>query len=460
MIKGSILIVDDEPSVRDSLNRWFRDDGFEVGVAEGANDALTRLAERKWDLALLDIRMRGTDGIELQRRIHEIDPELIVIMMTGYASVDTAVTALKNGAYDYITKPLDPDDVAHLVQNALAHRRSQEENERLKEIVTTQAPHVSELIGQSAAMQKVLHSIETVAGTDATVLITGESGTGKELVARALHSGGPRRFHPMVVIHCGALTETLLESELFGHEKGAFTGAQYRRKGKFEMAEGGTVFLDEIGDISLKTQTDLLRVLQEREITRVGGHQSIKVDFRCVAATNKDLETLIRDGQFRPDLYYRLNVFRIEIPPLRARRDDIPLLVDHFVRKYAAAMNKKINRVAPEAMALIQDYDWPGNIRELENAVERALVVAHEPELRQEDFAIKPSQTGPTQQAGAGPAGSSLTLEEVEKAHILRVLEQCNFNQSRAAEMLHIDRVTLHNKLKKYGWSRPLAEVR
>jgi DNA-binding NtrC family response regulator len=460
MIKGSILIVDDEPSVRDSLNRWFRDDGFEVGVAEGANDALTRLAERKWDLALLDIRMRGTDGIELQRRIHEIDPELIVIMMTGYASVDTAVTALKNGAYDYITKPLDPDDVAHLVQNALAHRRSQEENERLKEIVTTQAPHVSELIGQSAAMQKVLHSIETVAGTDATVLITGESGTGKELVARALHSGGPRRFHPMVVIHCGALTETLLESELFGHEKGAFTGAQYRRKGKFEMAEGGTVFLDEIGDISLKTQTDLLRVLQEREITRVGGHQSIKVDFRCVAATNKDLETLIRDGQFRPDLYYRLNVFRIEIPPLRARRDDIPLLVDHFVRKYAAAMNKKINRVAPEAMALIQDYDWPGNIRELENAVERALVVAHEPELRQEDFAIKPSQTGPSQQAGAGPSGSSLTLEEVEKAHILRVLEQCNFNQSRAAEMLHIDRVTLHNKLKKYGWSRPLSEVR
>jgi DNA-binding NtrC family response regulator len=460
MIKGSILIVDDEPSVRDSLNRWFRDDGFEVGVAEGANDALTRLAERKWDLALLDIRMRGTDGIELQRRIHEIDPELIVIMMTGYASVDTAVTALKNGAYDYLTKPLDPDDVAHLVQNALAHRRSQEENERLKEIVTTQAPHVSELIGQSAAMQKVLHSIETVAGTDATVLITGESGTGKELVARALHSGGPRRFHPMVVIHCGALTETLLESELFGHEKGAFTGAQYRKKGKFEMAEGGTVFLDEIGDISLKTQTDLLRVLQEREITRVGGHQSIKVDFRCVAATNKDLETLIRDGQFRPDLYYRLNVFRIEIPPLRARRDDIPLLVDHFVRKYAAAMNKKINRVAPEAMALIQDYDWPGNIRELENAVERALVVAHEPELRQEDFAIKPSQTGPSQQAGAGPAGASLTLEEVEKAHILRVLEQCNFNQSRAAEMLHIDRVTLHNKLKKYGWSRPLAEVR
>ncbi len=459
--KGSILIVDDEPSVRDSLDRWFRDDGYEVGVAEGANDALTRLAERRWDLALLDIRMRGTDGIELQRRIHELDPELVVIMMTGYASVDTAVTALKNGAYDYITKPLDPDDVAHLVQNALAHRRSREENARLREIVTTQAPHVSELIGQSAAMQKVLHSIETVAATDATVLITGESGTGKELVTRAIHAGSPRRFHPLVAIHCGALTETLLESELFGHEKGAFTGAQYRKKGKFEVAEGGTVFLDEIGDISLKTQTDLLRVLQEHEITRVGGHQPIKVDFRCVAATNKDLEALIRDGLFRPDLYYRLNVFRIELPPLRARRDDIPMLVDHFVRKYATAMNKKINRVSPEAMALIQEHDWPGNIRELENAVERALVVAHEPELREQDFAIKLTQPLlPGTPDGGYTGGGSLTLDEVEKAHILRVLEQCNFNQTRAAELLHIDRVTLHNKLKKYGWSRPFAEVR
>jgi two-component system, NtrC family, response regulator HydG len=459
--KGSILIVDDEPSVRDSLNRWFRDDGYEVGVAEGANDALTRLAERKWDLALLDIRMRGTDGIELQRRIHELDPELVVIMMTGYASVDTAVTALKNGAYDYITKPLDPDDVAHLVQNALAHRRSREENARLRDIVATQAPHASELIGQSAAMQKVLHAIETVAATDATVLITGESGTGKELVTRAVHAGSPRRFHPLVAIHCGALTETLLESELFGHEKGAFTGAQYRKKGKFEVAEGGTVFLDEIGDISLKTQTDLLRVLQEHEITRVGGHQPIKVDFRCVAATNKDLEALIRDGLFRPDLYYRLNVFRIELPPLRARRDDIPLLVDHFVQKYASAMNKKITRVSPEAMALIQEYDWPGNIRELENAVERALVVAHEPELRQQDFAIKLTQPlVPGALNGSAAVGGSLTLDEVEKAHILRVLEQCNFNQTRAAEMLHIDRVTLHNKLKKYGWSRSFVEVR
>ena len=281
---GNLLIVDDELSVRDSLKRWFCDDGYEVSTAEGASDALTRMAEKKFDLALVDIRMRGTDGIELQRRMHEIEPDMIVIMMTGYASIDTAVTALKNGAYDYIMKPLDPDDVAHLVSNALAHRKVAEENVRMKDVIESHSVRPSHIIGQSAAMQKVYHSIETVGPTDATVLITGESGTGKELVARAIHGASARRFHPLVAIHCGALTETLLESELFGHEKGAFTGAQYRKKGKFEMAEGGTVFLDEIGDISLKTQTDLLRVLQERESSRVGGHQPIKVDFRCVAA--------------------------------------------------------------------------------------------------------------------------------------------------------------------------------
>jgi two-component system response regulator HydG len=455
MNKGRILIVDDEPSVRDSLSRWFRDDGYEVGVAEGANDALTRLAERRWDLALLDIRMRGTDGIELQRRISEIDPDLLVIFMTGYASVDTAVQALKQGAYDYLTKPLDPDDVAHLVQKALSHRRTTEENVRMKEVIEHHVVHPAQIIGQSPAMKKVFDAIETVAPTDATVLITGESGTGKELVARAIHAGSTRRYHPMVAIHCGALTETLLESELFGHEKGAFTGAQYRKKGKFELAEGGTVFLDEIGDISLKTQTDLLRVLQEREIVRVGGHQTIKVDFRCVAATNKDLDELIRDGRFRPDLYYRLNVFHIVLPPLRDRVDDIPLLVDFFVRKYAMQMNRRITNVSPQAMNAIQRYPWPGNVRELENAVERAMVVAHEPELREEDFALKPSNGSAPAQALEGK-----TLDEIEKTYILRVLEDCSFNQTKAAEVLDIDRVTLHNKLKKYGWSRNLAGVR
>ena len=441
--KGKLLIVDDEFSVRDSLGKWFREDGYEITTAEGGTEALSRLAESKWDLALVDIKMRGTDGIELQRRFREVDPEMLVIIMTGYASVETAVAALKNGAYDYVTKPLDPDEISHTVEKALSHKRTQQENVRLRDTVTEMSH--PDLIGQSSAMQKIFEAIETVAPTDATVLINGESGTGKELVARAIHTNSPRRFHPMVTIHCGALTETLLESELFGHEKGAFTGAQYRKKGKFELAEGGTVFLDEIGDISLKTQTDLLRVLQEREIVRVGGNQTIKVDFRCVAATNKDLEKLIEEGHFRPDLFYRLNVFRVDLPPIRDRKDDIPLLVNHFVAKFSQQMNKRINRVAPGAMYQLQQYPWPGNVRELENAVERAMVVASEPELREQDFILKPRN-------GDRPEGKK--LDDIEKVHILRVLDECGGNQTRAAEVLDIDRVTLHNKLKKYGWSK------
>ncbi len=448
--QGRLLIVDDELSVRDSLAKWFHEEGYEVGIAEDANNALTRLAEGRWDAALLDIKMHGIDGIELQRRIHEIDPELIVIMMTGYASVETAVAALKNGAYDYVTKPLDPDEIAHLVKKALAHRRTEQENVRLRETVAEVA-RPDDIVGQSSIMQKLFDAIETVGPTDATVLITGESGTGKELVARAIHHASPRKFHPLVVIHCGALTETLLESELFGHEKGAFTGAQYRKKGKFEIAEGGTVFLDEIGDISLKTQTDLLRVLQEREIVRVGGNQPIKVDFRCVAATNRDLERAIEEGKFRPDLFYRLNVFRIELPPLRERRDDIPSLVNHFVGKFSLQMNKKITRVSPGAMNLLQQQPWTGNVRELENAIERAMVVAQEPEIRESDFAFK---------ANAVPNGAPKSLDEIEKAHILRTLETVGWNQTRAAEILNIDRVTLHHKLKRYGWSKPTAQAR
>jgi two-component system, NtrC family, response regulator HydG len=448
--QSRVLIVDDELSVRDSLGKWFHEEGYDVSTAESASVALTRLAEGKWDAALVDIKMHGTDGIELQKRMHEVDPELIVIMMTGYASVETAVAALKNGAYDYVTKPLDPDEISHLVKKALAHKKTEQENVRLRETVAEVA-RPEDIVGQSTAMNRVYDAIETVGPTDATVLITGESGTGKELVARAIHHASPRKFHPLVVIHCGALTETLLESELFGHEKGAFTGAQYRKKGKFEIAEGGTVFLDEIGDISLKTQTDLLRVLQEREIVRVGSNQPIKVDFRCVAATNRDLEKMIEEGKFRPDLYYRLNVFRIELPPLRDRRDDIPILVNHFVHKFSQQMNKKITRVSPGAMNLLQQQTWTGNVRELENAIERAMVVAQEPEIRESDFVFK---------VAAVPNGIPKSLDEIERAHILRTLESVKWNQTRAAEILQIDRVTLHHKLKKYGWSRPTVETR
>jgi DNA-binding NtrC family response regulator len=446
--KGRMLIVDDELSVRDSLNKWFKEEGYEVGTAESASEALLRMAEKQWDIALLDIKMRGTDGIELQRRMHEIDPRLIAIMMTGYASVETAVAAMKNGAYDYVTKPLDPEDITLKVSKALSHQRAEKENERLRE-QHAEITRPNELVGNSAPMRRMMDAIETVGPTDTSVLITGESGTGKELVARAIHYASPRRYHPMVVIHCGALTETLLESELFGHEKGAFTGAQYRKKGKFEIAEGGTVFLDEIGDISLKTQTDLLRVLQEHEIARVGGNQQIKVDFRCIAATNKPLEQLVEEGRFRPDLFYRLNVFRIELPALRERREDIPLLADHFIRKFSKEMNKRIVRIAPAAMLLLQQHNWPGNIRELENAIERAMVVAQEPELREQDFMLK------AKGVGAMTNGSeSRTLDDMEKTHILRTLEECGGNQTRAAEILDIDRVTLHHKLKKYGWSK------
>ena len=414
--QAKLLIVDDELSVRDSLAKWFHEEGYEVGTAEDANGALTTdgrkvLGRRAGATSRCAAPTASNCSAACMRSI----PNLIVIMMTGYASVETAVTALKNGAYDYVTKPLDPDEIAHLVKKALAHKRTEEENVRLRETVAEVA-RPEDIIGESEAMQKVFHAIETVAPTDATVLVTGESGTGKELVTRAIHHASPRRFHPLVVIHCGALTETLLESELFGHEKGAFTGAQYRKKGKFEIAEGGTVFLDEIGDISLKTQTDLLRVLQEHEIVRVGSTQPIKVDFRCVAATNKNLEQLIEEGKFRPDLFYRLNVFHIELPPLRDRHDDIPLLVNHFVRKFSLQMNKKINRVNPAAMDLLQQQPWPGNIRELENAIERAMVVAQEPEIREQDFVFKAAGT-------TSQWRPRKSLEEMEKAHILRVLE-------------------------------------
>jgi len=446
--KAKLLVVDDELIVRDSLDKWFREEGYDVTTADSAQEALTKMGEGRYDLALVDIKMPGVDGVELQKRMHDIDPEMLVIIMTGYASVETAVAALKNGAYDYVSKPFDPDDMAHTVHNALAHKRAEKENERLRETVAS-VVQPKEMVGQSPAMARVFEAISTVGPTDATVLITGESGTGKELCARAIHAASPRHYNPLVVIHCGALAETLLESELFGHEKGAFTGAQYRKKGSFEVADGGTVFLDEIGDISLKTQSDLLRVLQEHEITRVGSSHPIKVDFRCIAATNKDLHLLVEEGRFRPDLFYRLNVFPIHLPPLRERKGEIPILVDHFVKKFAVSMNKKVTRVSPAAINVLERYQWPGNIRELENAIERAMVVAQEPELREQDFALRMPVA---EQAGR-------TLEDVEKAHILEVLEECKGNQTLAAEVLDIDRVTLHNKLKKYGWKRVTADV-
>jgi len=440
----SLLIVDDEAVVRGSLAKWFEEEGYTTDTAASAKEALVKLPRQRWDLALVDIKMPGMDGLELQRKLREINPGIIVIVMTGYASVETAVQALKDGAYDYIMKPFDPDDLGRVVRKALEHRRVQDENLRLRERL--EEAQAVEMVGQSRPMQKVLEMIRTVAPTDTTVLVRGENGTGKELVARAIHNLSPRRFMPMVVIHCGALTETLLESELFGHEKGAFTGAQYRKKGKLEVAEGGTVFLDGVADISLKMQTDLLRALQEKEITRVGGTQTIKVDFRAVAATSRDLEALVKAGTFRPDLYYRLNVFAIELPPLRERKEDIPLLVDYFIRKFAKAMNRRFSSISKPAMDVLLNYNWPGNVRELENAVERAMVIGREPEIQASDF--------PLQLSASPSPKTDQSLEDVERAHILHVLESCGWNQTRAARILKIDRVTLYNKIKKYGFRK------
>ncbi len=438
--KGRILIVDDELVVRDSLGKWFTSEGYTAQPVCGAREALDTIQKKEFDIALIDIKMPGMDGMELQARLKEAEPELTVIIMTGYASVETAVQALKRGAYDYITKPVDPDELSHLVSNALEHKRASREVVRLRENLQEILPGTG-LIGSSPAMKKVLELIEMVSPTEATVLITGESGTGKEVVARAIHAASPRRYMPMVTLHCGALTETLLESELFGHEKGAFTGAQYRKKGKFEVADGGTVFLDEISDISLKTQTDLLRVLQEHEIVRVGGNQPIRVDFRCIAATNKNLEGLVKAGSFRPDLYYRLHVFCIDLPPLRARREDIPLLVSYFLKKFCTATSRPVPQVSTDALELLMNHDWPGNVRELENAVERALVVGRGPEIKASDFSF--------QFQGAPAAGR--TLDDVERAHIERVLRETQHNLSRTARILDIDRTTLYNKLRRYG---------
>jgi transcriptional regulator with PAS, ATPase and Fis domain len=316
---------------------------------------------------------------------------------------------------------------------------------KLKENLTRVFPD-TQLIGQSAAMRRVVEMVETVAASDATVMITGESGTGKEVVARAIHAASPRRFNPMVVIHCGALTESLLESELFGYEKGAFTGAQARKKGKFEVADGGTVFLDEISDISLRTQTDLLRVLQEKEIVRVGDTATVKVDFRVIAATNKRLERLVEQGTFRPDLYYRLNVFNIDIPPLRERREDIPLLAKHFIEKFASSMNRTAPRLAPRTLELLLGYHWPGNVRELENAIERALLISREDDLPPEAF---PFQVNP-----ARPVYGQ-RLEDIERVHIEKILAETNWNLSRSARLLDIDRTTLYNKIRRYGLKEP-----
>jgi DNA-binding NtrC family response regulator len=399
------------------------------------------------DLVLLDIMMPGIDGLELQQAIQRIDPEIVVIMITAYASVETAVRALKQGAFDYVMKPIDPDELSHLISKALDQRRLRTENQQLRAKIEKLAT-LDEIVGESPPIAKVMELVQSVAQSDTTVMIRGASGTGKELVARAIHASSPRRYFPLVPVNCGALPESLLESELFGHEKGAFTGAQFRRKGKLEMADGGTLFLDEIGTISLKMQVDLLRVLEGKEFIRLGGSKPLRSDFRVICATNQDLEAQVKAGQFRDDLYYRLNVFSISLPPLCERREDIPLLARHFLHKYALQMNKAIAEVSPEAMEVLVRHPWPGNVRELANAIERAMVIGRPPAIRAEDLPIQLT-VAPSADGACAPADDSLV--EVERAHIKKILERSGWNVSRAAEVLGIDRVTVYNKMKKFG---------
>lgn len=446
MNQRKILIVDDELSVRKSLEEWFREDGFQAVTAEDGEAALRQMPAGPYDIIVIDLKMPGMDGVTLQKRIREIDRDAAIVILTAYASVETAVEALKLGAFDYITKPVDPDDLSHVVQNALRQKELTEENLRLKEKVS-ELSGPTPIIGESPAMRRVLELLHTVAETDSTVVIRGESGTGKELVARAIHAQSKRRFFPIVAVNCGSIAESLLESELFGHEKGAFTGAQYRRKGKIELAHGGTLFLDEVGDVSPKMQIDLLRVLEARRFTRVGGDQEVTSDFRLVCATNKDLEQLVAEHRFREDLYYRINVFTIALPPLRERPEDITRLARHFVEKYARAMAKPVREFTPEAEAAMLAYRWPGNVRELENAVERAMVIGRGPAIRREDLPL-------TLEANGSNGSRDLTLDAVEKEHIERVLAQLDGNVTRSAAALGIDRATLYHKIKRYGIRR------
>ncbi len=436
-----LLVVDDEAIVRESLAAWFKQEGHEVATAENAKQALRLCAESRFDIALVDIRMPGIDGLELQARLVAADPELTIILMTAYASVDSAVRAMKAGAYDYIVKPFDPDDLSLLVKRAAEHRSLRAENVRLKKRFESLAAPPP-LLGASPAMKKVAEMVRTVAVSDATVLILGASGTGKELVARAVHAGSPRRYNPLVVVNCGALPEGTLESELFGHEAGAFTGACARHKGRFEIAEGGTVFLDEIGDVSPKVQVELLHVLERKTVTRLGGNTEIPVDFRVIAATNRDLPALVAAGTFREDLYWRLNVFTIQIPPLRERRDDIPLLAEHFLNRFAQAMSRKPPRLSPEALAALESYPWPGNVRELQNAMERAVVIGSGTLVEPADLPLHISR--PPNAAAAG------SLAEMEREHIQEVLDAQGWNITHAARVLGVDRATLYSKIRRY----------
>jgi len=448
--KNSILVVDDDLAHRTMLRTLLSSWGYEVVEAEDGSGAIEAVHRRPFDLVLMDIRMIRVSGIEALEEIKAFNPAIPVILMTAYASVETAVEALKKGAYDYLTKPLDFDELKLAIGRAMEHSHLKEENRLLRESLGLKFDRRN-LVGRSAVMARLLETVAQVAPSEATVLITGESGTGKEVIAGALHYNSPRRERPFIKINCAAIPETLLESELFGHEKGAFTGADRRKEGKFRQADGGSLFLDEVSEMSLAMQVRLLRVLQEREVTRVGGEEVIRVNVRVITATNRDLSGEIEAGRFRKDLFYRLNVVTLHIPPLRERRDDIPPLAEHFLKMFAEKNRKRVRGFTPQAMDRLLRYDWQGNVRELMNTVERGVVLTRSEYIDESELTpiLLGQPEGKAALPGEAPAGSS--LEALEKTTILKTLEQTGGNKSEAARRLGITRRTLHQKLKKYG---------
>lgn len=449
-----LLIVDDDPGHLTTLKTVTKSWGYDVDTADDGRAAVEKVKTEPLDLILMDVRMTHMGGIEALEQIKAYNPVIPVIIMTAYSSVESAVEALKSGAYDYLMKPLDFEVLKLTIERACEHAGLREENRALREYLRSDY-HIHNIIGRSPPIRKLLDVMAMVAPSEATVLITGESGTGKELVARSLHFNSPRKEKPLIVVNCAAITETLLESELFGHEKGAFTGADKRREGRFMQANYGTVFLDEIGEMSPTMQAKLLRVLQEREIQRVGGEEVLKVDVRIVAATNKDLPAEVAAGRFREDLFYRLNVMTLQIPPLRERHEDIPLLAQHFLEKYAAKNRKTVKGFVPLAMDMLLKYGWPGNVRELENAVERAVILLTGEHITERQLPLNIVERYPGHEMAPVAAGSAMDgtrpLEDIEKEAILATLKASSGNKAEAARRLGVTRKTLHNKLKSYG---------
>ena len=441
--RPKILVVDDEDIVRESLRDWLDGVGYKVDIAESADKALRIIKQKKIKIMIADLIMPGMNGIELMKKAREIVPTISTVIITAHGTIQTAITAIREGAYDYVEKPFCPEKVELLIKNLVEHQDLVEENISLRRKIEDRF-HFEGIIAKSPKMLKIIELIKTVAPTNATILIIGKTGTGKEVIARAIHHQSPRRNRPFIATSCAALPESLLESELFGHERGSFTGAVERKKGKFEAGDKGTLFLDEIGEINANTQIHLLRVLEEKKITRVGGNEEINVDVRVIAATNRNLKTMATQGKFREDLYYRLNVVTIDLPPLKDRMEDILPLAEHFLKKYAEENNKRIKSFSDDVVEFMLNYSWPGNVRELENMIERGVILSKNTAITLDE--LPQDIIHPTPVEGK-------TVEAVTRNHIINVLEETKGNISKAAEILGIRRMTLYNKLKKYNYT-------